>query len=80
MNNVLKHAQASQIKLSVQFNNSGLSISIIDNGKGFDVFNENNNGLGLQNIVKRASLIGGYASVISENEKGTSIKLNIPYE
>ncbi|MBA4195989.1 MAG: hypothetical protein C0459_00415 [Chitinophaga sp.] len=80
LNNVLKHAYASKINLALVFQETELAIQIIDNGKGFNLTDENHTGLGLQNIIKRASLIGGNASIESEINNGTTINLNIPYE
>jgi two-component system NarL family sensor kinase len=80
LNNVLKHAEANKIDLNVNFQETKLEIDVIDNGKGFNVNDENTMGLGLQNIIKRASLSGGKVVVESKINSGTTINLNMPYE
>jgi len=79
INNILKHANASKINITINFTKKELNATITDNGIGFNT-SVKSNGLGLQNIIKRAILIGGNAIVKSEIDKGTSIAINIPYE
>ena len=77
-NNVLKHASASILKISISFSIDFISIVIEDNGKGFDQNILVSSGLGLDNIIKRTAMIGGVANINSEINKGTIITLNIP--
>ena len=77
-NNVMKHASASILKISINFSIDFISIIIEDNGKGFDHNSLVSSGLGLDNIIKRTSMIGGVANINSEINKGTIITLNIP--
>lgn len=79
--NILKHAQASEIVVTVVFEESELSIDISDNGIGFvpDEQNIKPGGLGLQNITARTGLMGGTANISSEPGRGTQITLHIPY-
>jgi signal transduction histidine kinase len=79
LNNALKHADAMIIKIMITYHTELVKIAIEDNGKGFDISNEHNNGLGLQNIIKRTALMGGEAVIQSEVSKGTIITLSIPY-
>lgn len=70
INNILKHSDASQINILIDYTNL-ISISIEDNGNGFDVNNQFGNGL--KNIKERASLIGFSCTIQSSQEKGTKI-------
>ncbi|MBS1627990.1 MAG: hypothetical protein JSR09_04070 [Bacteroidetes bacterium] len=79
INNILKHARASEINIAISFTEKELNTIVTDNGIGFNT-TLSNKGLGLQNIIKRAELIGGNASIKSEINKGTSVTINIPYE
>ncbi|MEJ7677766.1 MAG: ATP-binding protein [Segetibacter sp.] len=81
LQNILKHAQASEISIFIKDNNKKSDIVISDNGIGFDVEAElkKDNGLGLKNIINRATLIGGNAT-INSNGEGTSISIIIPHE
>ncbi len=78
--NILKHAQATQVVIRLEFGEDFVWISIQDDGVGFDTADIAHKGLGLQNIRKRAMLTGGTAAIESILGKGTNIILNIPYE
>jgi signal transduction histidine kinase len=81
LQNTLKHANANTIDILFAFENDMLLIAINDNGKGFDSNKalQHKTGLGLQNIINRAALIGGVATINSEINQGTEITLHIPY-
>ncbi len=75
--NSLKHAKASQIKLSIRYHLSSLSLNLEDNGIGFDpALVENNKINGLKIMQYRADLIGAdfkYHSIINQ---GTQLNVN----
>ena len=52
--NTIKHSQASNLDIEIFFNELELKILAKENGKGFDVENVNNSGIGILNIKKRA--------------------------
>ena len=80
LQNILKHSDAKNIILSFNFTNITLQILIKDDGKGFDQASLTQKaGLGLQNIKNRAVLIGGSAFIDSIIDKGTAVKIIIPY-
>jgi signal transduction histidine kinase len=79
LNNVLKHAKATEVKIILDYTSELFTIIIRDNGKGFDQKIITSHGLGLQHIIKRTGLIGGIATINSALNTGTSITLNIPY-
>ncbi len=84
LNNIIKHAKASFIKINLSFSDSHMSIEIADNGKGFDTSgstekNIYKNGAGINNIKKRAHLIGGSLDINSVPSAGTTISMTIPY-
>ncbi|WP_347175500.1 tetratricopeptide repeat-containing sensor histidine kinase [Polaribacter uvawellassae] len=74
INNSIKYAEASEIKIELYQEKNQITISIKDNGKGFDkntiVF-----GNGLSNMEKRMSEIGGKITIGSEEKRGTKIKI-----
>ncbi|RLJ80580.1 sensor histidine kinase [Pedobacter alluvionis] len=80
LQNILKHAQATAIDVGFDFSEQ-LNITIEDNGVGFCAGEKDKfeTGLGLQNIVKRATLIMGEATIDSVINNGTKITLTIPY-
>lgn len=79
LNNIVKHANASEIRIHIHYNEEFLSIKIGDNGKGFNL-TENRYGTGLQNIKKRTSLLNGNLQINSNGRTGTEIKINIPLD
>jgi signal transduction histidine kinase len=80
--NIIKHAEAKHIDISVDYALRMLKLNVSDNGKGFNIEEKTNTptGLGLQNIINRAGIIGGKAEISSTLKKGTNITLTIPYE
>lgn len=80
LQNILKHAQATEIKVLFDFADIGLHIHIHDNGLGFDTEKVATGGLGLQNIKNRAALMGGHVDINSASGEGTTIILHVPYD
>lgn len=85
LNNIRKHACASFVRIRIDMNRSNISISIVDNGVGFDVegvkvHDKETGGFGLINIKERVELLNGSLEIKSELNKGTSVIINIPKE
>lgn len=85
INNALKHAQATFIKVAFRSDEKNLTIIIEDNGIGFNVEEHKNDkrsgkGLGLFNIENRARLVSADVQFHSAENQGTRILLIIPYE
>ena len=82
--NAIKHAKASLITLDISKNKLGVSISIADNGVGFDtsILNNHQNhsisGFGLFTVQERIQNIQGVFTITSEINTGTTIKIFIP--
>lgn len=73
LQNVLKHSKAKTAVLELLGNSEGLSLSVSDDGVGFDPKRFREGGLGLVSMRERIRLIGGTLSVISQPGKGTKI-------
>lgn len=72
INNVAKHAQATELDIQV-FNHQGeLVITLDDNGKGFDTATAKK-GIGLKNMRARVESLGGTFEISSDVGQGTSI-------
>ncbi len=79
LNNVQKHAVATQVNVRLSSNDHGAELSITDNGSGFDTHSLNRNtGLGLNSMEERIRFLGGSIRVESAPGSGTSIQVNIP--
>jgi two-component system, NarL family, sensor kinase len=84
LNNILKHAAASHIWLTLQYATSEIIMCIKDDGKGFEKNAIEKQDLkkmtaGLTNMCTRASSINGLCSIESGNGKGTSVCVTAPY-
>ncbi|MEM7161657.1 MAG: two-component regulator propeller domain-containing protein [Bacteroidota bacterium] len=77
LNNIVKHARANEVLLSISEVNSHAIIKLEDNGLGFDP-DKNERGYGLKNIRERAEKHGMKAFIESIEEKGTSISIHVP--
>lgn len=80
VNNALKHAQATEIKVIFSEINSQLNVEVSDNGIGFDatVLNEPNRGIGLRNIESRLSIINGTINFDIAKGKGAKFEIKVP--
>ncbi len=79
LNNILRHANADRIKISLQSDAEHIILFIGDNGKGFDssAFTK---GSGLINITNRASLFNGHVEINAAPGNGCSLSVIIPYQ
>ena len=77
LNNILKHAEATQVNIDFHFSNAALSIKIIDNGVGFNIA-EISNANGMNNIKNRAITLGGESFIESVISVGTTVHIKIP--
>lgn len=80
LNNIVKHAEAKKINVLLDYGEANLTITISDDGKGFDQSATTNtrSGLGLKNIISRVDMLGGNFSMSSEIGKGTVATIQIP--
>ena len=76
LNNIVKHAEATEITIKLHYKIDTLELEINDNGRGFSNKGKNNNGL--INMDKRAKMIGGKCDIESSIGNGASIKIKIP--
>lgn len=75
-NNILKHAEATHIDVQLMGHENSITITIEDDGKGFDTTNEEN-GIGLKNMNSRIHQIGGALSIDSQISKGTAVLITL---
>ena len=72
LNNIVKHARATQVSMEVEQTENNISITIRDDGQGFDR-RISPSGNGLANIIRRAEEIGGKLEINSRPGEGTSV-------
>jgi PAS domain S-box-containing protein len=78
MNNVVKHAQATSVWVNLEFVNDEISISLEDDGHGFDPSWRSQAGMGLQGIRERFFMLSGNFDVESAPGKGTRLYGSLP--
>jgi signal transduction histidine kinase len=85
LTNLVRHAKASRVKMSLATLDSKIVLRIEDNGVGFDVARLWNapesvtQGIGLRSIRELASSLGGALDIVSGKE-GTTLELSVPLE
>ena len=81
LSNVVHHAQASRINVSLIRQDTNLALIVEDDGVGFNPENIDQTAcLGLIDMRERAEMIGGKLDIESSEGKGTIIQVTIPYE
>jgi signal transduction histidine kinase len=76
LQNVARHSGAKHAKIAVQQSNGALTLTIEDDGKGFDP--RRTKGIGLLGMEERVKQLGGHLEVVSEPNKGTTLKVSLP--
>jgi len=79
LSNTIKHAEASYLKVMLEYTSNYLTISVQDNGVGFDIESVQANS-GLLNMKSRAALINADLIYNSAPGKGVLLKLTYPFK
>jgi signal transduction histidine kinase len=77
LNNVIRHASATEVDLQISQLGDRLHIVITDNGRGFD-WNTIQRGNGLTNLQERLRVMRGECHVESQPGSGTTVKFIVP--
>lgn len=77
LNNTLKYGNARRISIQALREESALLVMYEDDGKGFDLHAEHE-GIGLNNIISRATMLGGTAELHSTPGEGMAATIDIP--
>ncbi|MBX3304201.1 MAG: PAS domain S-box protein, partial [Nitrospira sp.] len=80
--NVVKHAQATQVVVQLRGSSKGIGLSVIDDGKGFnlDDLSAHEQGLGLSSMEERLRQLHGFFRIQSRPSQGTKICAWVPVE
>lgn len=80
LSNVVKHAEATAAKVSIKNMADKIMVSILDNGKGFDLelAVATSKSLGIRTMHERISAIGGKLKIEKGEASGTHIHVSIP--
>lgn len=82
LTNVVKHAQATEVTITVEMNEATACLVIADNGVGFDftrlLTTYEHQGWGLLTIAERARAVGGHCHIESYPGQGTRVVVEVP--
>jgi signal transduction histidine kinase len=78
MNNTIRHSQATELTLQLEYLPGLLQLTLTDNGVGFDV--NSRKGIGLTSMNNRARMISAELTIESEKSKGTITRLWLPLQ
>jgi signal transduction histidine kinase len=76
LNNCAKHSQATQVRVVVHRDQDGLSVTVQDDGIGFEPSREK--GMGLLGMEERVERLGGLFSIESKPGNGTVLSIHFP--
>lgn len=78
LNNILKHAQATDAYVQVVRRDAIVHLTVEDNGKGFDLKQaDHRKGAGMRNVENRVAYLGGTLDIQSAIGEGTSVEIEI---
>ncbi len=77
LNNIIKHAKAKEITISLSQKNMSVMLNITDDGVGFDT-NKKQSGIGVDNIKSRAAGYNGTAGFVSQPGQGCILNVVFP--
>ncbi len=79
LNNVVKHADATQVEIAISVSSDVLLLQIADNGKGLNVSDaRKSDSFGLIGMRERAWAMGGIFNIASERGVGTTVQITVP--
>jgi signal transduction histidine kinase len=81
--NVIKHANAKRVHISLDYNNGSLNGTIQDDGSGFELSTtqpgaDGGWAVGILGMTERVNLLGGSLTIESNPDSGTAVKFEIP--
>jgi signal transduction histidine kinase len=73
LNNSVKYARASEIELTLAQDETGVKLTVIDNGRGFQVSPQENDHFGISIMRERAAEVGAQLEITSWPGAGTCV-------
>ncbi len=86
INNIIKHAEATEVDLQLTYNYPDIIFVVRDNGIGFEVDDDGmpryhtQKAIGLLSMKERVSSLNGTMKILSAPQKGTHLRIKIPIE
>ena len=79
LTNVVKHAEARHVEVTLRQSEYKLTLIVVDEGKGFDT-TKKSEGIGLRNMRSRAESLMGIFTIDSEPGKGSTLFVQLPLQ
>ncbi len=77
--NAMRHSEGTKLRIALQQDDHALTLTVADNGRGFDAHQAERTGLGLRTMRERANAVGGRLEVES-GKGGTTIRVMVETE
>ena len=79
LNNIIKHANASEVRIGIQRLTDSVTLTIQDNGRGFtpSIVSAKTSGFGLAGMAERVRMLGGAWRIDSQEGQGTSVTIRL---
>lgn len=78
LNNIVKHAKATHVWVELTLEDNNVTLTIQDNGQGFDVSEIPSTGIGLSSMRERVMIAGGKFNISSTPKRGTILSAQFP--
>lgn len=78
LTNAVRHSRATEIRQHLRYGNGWITLTVKDNGCGFDVADKATGGFGLTGMRERAAGLGGSLSIDSRAGHGTEVSATLP--
>ena len=79
LQNIIKYAEATDVKIKISLNNNNIELLVKDNGKGFNI-KDKRKGIGLKNMQSRVEKVNGTLKISSIKNSGTTIFVTCPIQ
>ena len=78
LTNAARHGNATEIRQRLRYGNGWITLTVRDNGRGFDVSTMAGRGFGLTGMHERVAALGGSVSIDSHPGDGTEVSATLP--
>jgi signal transduction histidine kinase len=78
LNNIVKHAGAKKVNVSIESEDHFVHVAVSDDGKGFDI-NQKRSGIGISNMINRVESYNGEIRIESSPGSGCTIRCKFPF-
>lgn len=79
LTNIARHAEAPNVEITIKRRDENIVIEVVDNGKGFDLFEKSPvKSFGLMGMKERALAVCGNVEIASKAGQGTKVSVEIP--